>query len=230
MATATPSNRAKCFICEKEKILYLCDGCSKKFCLKDLTQHRQDLGKKFEGIENDRDQFYQKLVEQKKDKKKLPLIQQIDKWEEDSIKKIKQTAEECRQILTEDKNKHFIKIEQKLSQFTEQLKQSRQEDEFNEINLDEFKTQLTKLAEELAQPSNIRIQQDSTSLINKFSVVVSSGIRQENKYNDIGLNQFKRKKSEELDRSPNNSNPQILTSYINKSSIISSSSKYDNSI
>ena len=37
-----------------------------------------------------------------------------------------------------------------------------------------FKQKLTQLTKELDKPSNISIQQDSTSFINKISVVVSS--------------------------------------------------------
>ncbi|CAF1338900.1 unnamed protein product, partial [Rotaria sordida] len=174
MATITPNDRGKCFACNKEKLIYSCEGCSKKFCLKDLTEHRQQLSKQFEEIENDRNELHQTLVEQKQDLKKFSLIQQVDKWEEDSIQKIKQTAEECRQILIEHKNKHFIEIEKKLSQLTEQLKEIRQENEFNEIDLEQMKTTLATLAEELVQPPDIKIEQDSTSFINKISIFVSS--------------------------------------------------------
>ncbi|CAF4010658.1 unnamed protein product [Rotaria sordida] len=175
MATITPSDRGKCFACNKEKLIYSCEGCSKKFCLKDLTEHRQQLSKQFEEIENDRNELHQTIVEQKQDLKKFSLIQQVDKWEEDSIQKIKQTAEECRQILIEHKNKHFIEIEKNLSQLTEQLKEIRQENEFNEIDLEQMKTTLATLAEELVQPPDIKIEQDSTSFINKISIFVSSG-------------------------------------------------------
>ncbi|CAF5080378.1 unnamed protein product [Rotaria sp. Silwood1] len=156
MATATPSDRAKCFSCDKEKIIYPCEGCSKKFCLKDLTEHRQNLNKQFEGIENERNQFYQKLTERKKGLKKLPSLQDVDEWKEELIAKIQQTAEEYKQTLVEH-NKHFIQIEEQLSRLTAQLKQARQENEFNEIDLDQFKIKLTKLTEELSQPSNIKL-------------------------------------------------------------------------
>ncbi|CAF3189343.1 unnamed protein product [Rotaria sp. Silwood2] len=185
MTAATPSDRAKCFVCGKEKIVYACEGCSKRFCLKDLTEHRQNLGKQFEEIENDRDQFYQKLAHQKNNVTKPLLIQYVDKWEEDSIKKIKQTAEECRQTLIGHQNKHFAEIEKKLSQLTEQLKHTRQENEFNEIDLDRLTTKLSKLTEELGQLPNIKIQQDSASYVNKISVDVSSEIRQGNKLSKL---------------------------------------------
>ena len=55
------------------------------------------------------------------------------------------------------------------------MRESRQENEFNEIDLDQFKTKLEQLAKELDQPPNISIRQDSTAFINKISVIVSSG-------------------------------------------------------
>ncbi|CAF3086276.1 unnamed protein product [Rotaria sp. Silwood2] len=230
MATATPRDRANCFTCDKEKIVYPCEGCSRKFCLKDLTEHRQSLSKQFEGIENDRDQFYQKLAEQKKDPKKHSLIQQVDKWEKASIRKIKQTAEECRQILIDHENKHLFEIEKKLSELTTQLKESRQEDEFNEIDLDRFKTTFIKLAEELGQPPNIRIQQDLTSFISKISIVVSSRICQENEFNEINLDRAQTNLSEDLNQWSNVSMPRDLTSFTSKNSTTISSGKCDNDI
>ena len=119
--------------------------------------------------------FRQLLSEQKEDPKIRPLIQQIDKWEDDSIKKIKQIVKECKQILIQHTNKSFIEMEIKLTKLTKQLKEIREEDEFNEIDLNEIKTKLTKLTKDFDQPPNISIQEDSSSFINKISVIVSSG-------------------------------------------------------
>ncbi len=54
------------------------------------------------------------------------------------------------------------------------MKQIRQENDFNEINLQQLKQNLTELIEELDKPSNISIRNDSLLLINKISVLVSS--------------------------------------------------------
>ncbi|CAF1292734.1 unnamed protein product [Rotaria sordida] len=71
---------------------------------------------------------------------------------------------------------HFIEIENNLSQLTERLKQIREENEFNEADLNIFKTQLTKIAEELDEPPNIKIEYDSGSFIDKISILVSAVI------------------------------------------------------
>jgi flagellar biosynthesis GTPase FlhF len=170
------TNKVHCFMCDKEKSTYSCRGCSRDFCFDHLQEHRQTFGQQFDKIENDRDQFQQKLNEQKEeDPKKRPLIQQINRWEHDSIEKIKETAEECRQTVNEHTNKYFIEIEIKLSELTEELRQVRRENEFNEIDLNKFKIKLTKLTEELYKPPNISTEHGCASFINKISVISSSG-------------------------------------------------------
>ncbi|CAF0889308.1 unnamed protein product [Rotaria sordida] len=151
-------------------------------------------------------------------------MQKIDEWEEDSIKKIKQSAEQCRQILIEHKNKYF-EIEKKLFELTEQLKQSHQEAEFNENDLHRFKTKLTELLEEFGQPPSIRIQQDSKSFINEISIVISSGILEENKLNQIDPSQFEKKQTEKRDHFQKIFNSKDNKSFMNQGSMIISSGR-----
>ncbi|CAF2631633.1 unnamed protein product [Rotaria sp. Silwood2] len=230
MTAVTPSNRTKCFVCEAEKIVYQCEGCLTKFCYKDLTEHRQSLREQLVQIDNDCDRFHQTFTAKKEDPTNLSSMQQIDEWEEDSIKKIKQTAEQCRQILIQHKDKYFVEIEKKLFQLTEQLKQARQEDEFNEKNLDRFKTELTELLEEFGQPPNIRIQQDSKSFINEISVVMPCGILEENIFNGIDPSQVGRKQTERLNQLLNISNSKDSKTIMNLGSMIISSGRYNNNM
>lgn len=173
-----------CYVCNKEKIVYPCEGCLKQFCINDLNEHLRTLSIQVGELENERDQFQEILTQKQNNPKTLPLMQEIDRWEEDSIKKIKETAEECRQILMEHMSGHFIEIEKELFSITEQLKYMRRENEFNEIYIEKLKAKLTQLTQEVAQPGNVRIQQDSTSFINKISVVVSSPIPKEGKFRE----------------------------------------------
>ncbi|CAF1037143.1 unnamed protein product [Rotaria sordida] len=230
MRQATTSARSTCSICAKERVTYKCVGCSRGFCFDHLAEHRQAFSKQFGEIENDRAQLHQTLVEQKKASKKSSLIQEVDKWEEDSIQKIKQTAEESRQILIGYQTTHLIQIEKQLSELTEQLKTIREENEFNETDLNRLKSKLTKLVEELSQLPNLSIQQGSTSFIKKISIVVSSGNRQEKKINEIDSNQIQIKLTEELNQLLSTSDLNESASFINKSSMNVSSGKCDDDI
>jgi chromosome segregation ATPase len=169
MATAT--TKTQCFSCGKETRTFNCEGCSRNFCRNDLTKHLQELGEQFDRIENNHDELRQILNEQKIDPKKHSLIRQINHWEEDSMKKIKQTAEECRQKLMKYTSKGIMELENQLNNLAKQMKDIRQENEFNEIDLKQFKEKLNKLKDELDKPSNVSIKQESTGFINKIFII-----------------------------------------------------------
>ncbi len=155
-----------------EEITFMCRGCLKDFCFDHLTEHRQTLKTQFHQIENDYNQFRQTLIDQKNDSNKRSLIQQINKWEEESRNKIKQIADQCRQKLINYTNKFIIKIENKLDNTIKLQTSIREKNEFSEIHLEELKQKLNKLKEELDKPTNISIQQESTSFINQISVIL----------------------------------------------------------
>jgi hypothetical protein len=172
---STRSGKGRCITCGKEKRVVKCEGCFEFYCYDHFTDHRQELIQQLNQIEINRDLFRETLNEQTNRSEKPLLIKQIDQWEEDSIKLIQQTANDCRQLLIEHTNTNTQQIQIDLDKLTDEIKQIRQENDFNEIDLNEFIDQLKKLSTELDKPSNVTIQQDSTSLINRISVVVSSG-------------------------------------------------------
>jgi chromosome segregation ATPase len=170
---ATANTRTQCFTCKKQTRTFICEGCSKNFCRDDLTKHLQELDIELGEIETDHDQFRQKLNGQKMNPNEHSLIKEVDQWEKDSINKIKQTAKECKEkIINHTNNKYFIEIEKKLNDIAKELKTIRQENQFNEIDLNQLKQKLNKLKEELKKPSTIKIQQDSSPLVQKISIVI----------------------------------------------------------
>ncbi|CAF1369602.1 unnamed protein product [Adineta steineri] len=171
---ATTNIRAKCSICNKANATCLCSGCSKDFCFQHLIEHRQILDKQLDEIINDHDQFQQTITQQKQNPLSSPLTQQIDQWETNSIEKIRQTAHQCREIVTKLTQKSIIYIEKKFIELSEKLRKIHEENEFNEIDLNHFKLKLTQVTREFIEPSNICIQLDSQEFIKKISVISSS--------------------------------------------------------
>ena len=171
MATTTIKNR--CVICGKEKASLKCEGCSQTFCNKHFNDHRQELSKQLDEIEITRDILRQTLNEQTVDPQKHPLIQQINQWEQDSIRKIQQTAEEVKQLIIKHTIGHTTKIEIKLTKLTDQLRENREENDFVESDLNQWKEELKRLEKEFVKPSNISIQQDSTPFVTKIFVQIS---------------------------------------------------------
>ncbi|CAF1450877.1 unnamed protein product [Adineta steineri] len=167
------NNKTLCFQCKKDKITYPCEGCSKYFCLTDLTEHRQILNEELSYVINDYDQFKEKINEQKQNPQNHLLIKQINLWEIKSIEKIQQKAQEYRELLIKSSQTCINDIEMKLNDLREKITQFQKENEFHEINLNHLRTQLIEIAKEFNTPSNMSIQQNSRSLINNISIISS---------------------------------------------------------
>ncbi|CAF3433526.1 unnamed protein product [Rotaria sp. Silwood1] len=96
---ATTIEKNCCAICNKEKAKSKCEGCSKDFCSSHFADHRQELSKQIDEVEVSCDLFRQMLTQQSSPSSQHSVMQRIDKWERDSIQKVRQTAEEARQLL-----------------------------------------------------------------------------------------------------------------------------------
>ncbi len=161
--------------CGKKRAIAKCAGRSQEFCYNHFTDHHQELSKQFDEIEFNRNLFRQTLTEQTNDLKEHSLIQQINKWEEDSIINIQEIAKECRQILSQHVTKHIDQMEVRFAKLTDRLRQIREENDFNEKNLSKFNTTLNQLAKELDKHPDILIERDFGSFANNISTVISSG-------------------------------------------------------
>ena len=170
---ATGTGKARCVTCSKAKSAVRCEGCLQTFCYEHLPDHRQELSTELNKIEDQRDLIRHTLNEKTADSNKNSLMQQIDQWEQDSIENIQEAAKECEQKLLQHTTKYVNRLETDLAKLTNQIRQSRIENDFDEINLNDFKEKLLQLAKELEQPSSISIQQDATALVNKISVITS---------------------------------------------------------
>jgi len=97
MASSTPT-KAPCVTCGSKSVgIFKCEGCSQTFCRKHVNEHRNVLSHQLDEIVLEHDTLQQTIAE-KDDQKdyRQSLHKQIDQWEQDSIIKIQQTAEEAR--------------------------------------------------------------------------------------------------------------------------------------
>ncbi|CAF3431842.1 unnamed protein product [Rotaria sp. Silwood1] len=167
---ATTIEKNCCAICNKEKAKSKCEGCSKDFCSSHFADHRQELSKQIDEVEVSCDLFRQMLTQQSSPSSQHSVMQRIDKWERDSIQKVRQTAEEARQLLLKYITENIIDTEFHLNNLTNQIWQTRQENNFVETNISQWQQELYRLKKELTNPSNITLRQDSTSLVQKIFV------------------------------------------------------------
>jgi chromosome segregation ATPase len=172
---ATTIGKTHCVTCGKDKVAYKCEACSQTFCVNHLADHHRELGLQLDEVEHKRNLFRQTLTEQTTNPQLHSLIQQVNKWEKDSINIIQRTADDARQVLAKHATENMNEIEIKLVELTKQLEITRQENDFNELHLNQFKRKLKQLEEQLKQPSSISIRQESSSFVGRINVVMSSG-------------------------------------------------------
>jgi chromosome segregation ATPase len=173
MAAAAANVKANCVTCGKERATSKCSGCSQDFCYKHLGDHRQELSKQLDGIEVTRDVCWQTLSEHKSQLRNHSLIETINRREQDSIEKIRQNAEEARQSVYKHLSQPFAKIEDKLNQLTDQLRRSREEEDFFESDLYGWEKELSQLTERLSKPlSKVELHEDQIPLIAKIGVAL----------------------------------------------------------
>ena len=171
---ATSISKAQCVTCGKDKGTTRCEGCSQSFCFNHLLEHRQQLSQQLDEIQMTRDLLRQTLTEHSNNSQTHPLIDQINRWEQDSINIIRKTAEEVRQLMRNYTTEHLSEMEKKLNELTAQLTESREENDFMEGDLQQWNQKLTQMNEELLEPSNIKVKQSSTPLITKINVEILS--------------------------------------------------------
>ncbi|CAF4339001.1 unnamed protein product, partial [Adineta steineri] len=171
---ATSTNKLLCVKCEKVRATSKCAGCSHDYCYDHLRDHRQELNIQLDHIGNNHNHFRQRLNKYINNSQIHAFTQQIDQWEKESINKIQQKANENRELLKKhiNENRELLKkhinenihqIEINLNKQTDQLRNIVKENDFNEIDLNELNEKLKELERQLHQPSNISIQNNSTS-------------------------------------------------------------------
>jgi hypothetical protein len=154
----------------------MCRGCGKDFCMRHANEHRQDLGKEIDELTLDHDQFRQKLTEQATHSRYyLHIKQKIDRWEQQSIDKIHQVANDARKDLENKIEQYSTKLTEDLTKIANEIKQARSDDEFVETDIQEWIKQLNKLKNDLPKSPTLDIQHDQNAhpLIEKIYIDIS---------------------------------------------------------
>ncbi|CAF2897589.1 unnamed protein product [Rotaria sp. Silwood2] len=161
-----------CITCGKAAGVFTCRGCLKDFCTRHATEHRHMLDQQMEEVTLCHDQLRQNFDEQTKEPRQHSLIQQIDEWEQNSIEKIRQVAENARKQLLNAISKHSIKMTEVLGDLTQKLTKARDDDDFVETDLKEWIDKLNKIKNDWTAPQTISIQQDvsEVSFIRKITI------------------------------------------------------------
>jgi sugar lactone lactonase YvrE len=155
----------QCLTCNEETSTFICRGCEKNFCFNHLTEHRQFLHEKFHLIQ---DEFNQFMIDIRKNPVKHSLFEEIDRWENNSIDKIKEKAKQCREELINYTNENIHQIEMKLIDTNQQF-------QTNQKKINDFYEIQRKIGKIKRRTSSTKKYFDQTTI--KFIYLEQSGIQ-----------------------------------------------------
>lgn len=155
MATVTTA-KGSCVRCPNGPGQVNCDGCQQHFCLTHFPEHRQELSQQIDTLAYEYNQLQRNLTEESTDQPH-PLLACIDRWELQSIERIKQVSNEVRSQLRESLAQTKKNIRESLHQIVANLEENRRAEAFTEIDLQGWGRQLEELKEELEKRANVEL-------------------------------------------------------------------------
>lgn len=156
---ASAIEKKACATCTKGVAVTTCDGCRRSFCVKHFVDHRTDLSNHIEEVAQEHDLLRQDLERYSTNEN---LFLKISKWEEESITKIRLTAEATRDDLRNLLERHNMMLKTTLTKFTNELQTSRESNDYTEIDIDKWTQQLKEFRKTIELPSTINIHRDSS--------------------------------------------------------------------
>ncbi len=194
MRAASSQSKRTCSKCEKTAGSFSCDGCGQSFCLKHVTEHRQELNYQMDNIEQEHNIIHLELLNQKEKQNEHEIFNRIDQWEKESIEKIHQIADESRTTLKQILDSILDYGHKSLKKVSLKLHRARESDDFFENDLHRWMQQLNHLRAEIECMSNsISIINDhSTSVIQFIKIVQDQIVTTSDKvYQSIFISQKK---------------------------------------
>ncbi|CAF1161374.1 unnamed protein product [Adineta ricciae] len=152
-----------CIKCGCKNWVLLCDGCHRYYCVEHVLEHRTELSTQLNDIEQEYENLKQSFKPHEKPQEH-PLLSQIDVWEHDAILKIQHSAQIARDELRQLLNEYNNRMKTVLQQFSQQLHDGRQENDFTEIELNQWKEQLQTIRQQFEAPADIKLMQDKQIL------------------------------------------------------------------
>ncbi|CAF1295952.1 unnamed protein product [Didymodactylos carnosus] len=158
MAAVNSAINEPCKLCEKGK--YKCQGCHLSCCKRHFDEHRQQLARQFDKVIYEHDVLHELLKSKgpiDNDKTEDDFLQKIDNWEVETIQKVEYAARRAREQMKQLMNHPRERIQKEFCLITNELKQSRQDDDYLEPDFERWYQQLQDLKEQL-QPTSGKIQ------------------------------------------------------------------------
>ena len=165
MATSstTTTTLQSCVKCPKGQAEVMCGGCGQWFCLKHLLQHREELSRQMDELIVEHDRLQHDLIGGDNEQQH-PLLTRVDQWESDAIHRIKQVANEVRDQLKDLLGQSKRRLEEWLRPISTELQEKRQVENYTEIDLTRWMSQLREVKRQLEKQTTIEIKNDQVQV------------------------------------------------------------------
>jgi hypothetical protein len=137
-----------------------CEGCSQVFCTKHFNDHRRSLDEEMNVILSKYNDFKNTIIQEPTIVNIQPIIEEIDNWEQESLKKIQEKAAELRHELLQLRIAHIESLTTKFQSLAEQIEKGQEQQDFIETDLLRWEKRLDDLKSNLISSSAINILQD----------------------------------------------------------------------
>ena len=154
------STKKQCCKCDKGSGILTCDGWHQTFCLKHVTEHRQELAQEMKKIEQ-RQAGVKRDWSERNDL--AMLVAKVDRWEKEMIAKISNHARGMRADLkrfNEESNERLASLMEKLSN---ELRLNQENEEYLEDDLDRWRKQLDELGKEFHRLTTRELIEENSS-------------------------------------------------------------------
>jgi hypothetical protein len=154
----TLSMKKTCVRCVKGGTgIVTCDGCLQSFCHKHLAEHRAELLEQMNSIDDQCEHVRQSIA---KENDPSPILSAIDHWEQQSIDKIRLTADNARDDVHKSTERTLDDFNIAINNITTKIQSSREANDGTESDIKKWNEQLKILQDLLKEPFPISLITD----------------------------------------------------------------------
>lgn len=166
------STRTSCVACGQVAGIFTCRGCGDSFCLRHTNEHRDAMDRQMNQIMQTHGQLKQSVVDQTTEQLCQSFLQQIERWEQQSMNKIRQVAKEVREQVLSCVRQRTDTFKEKLALLTQQLSRAKQDGEYFEHDIRDWTDRLHKLQETFKEQQKLQIsyERSNTPFISKITL------------------------------------------------------------
>lgn len=184
----------QCDTCKKPSVSMHCMGCDKYFCNKDFPTHREVLFGEMDKIVESRNELQEDIQKSmQSEDQQSSIINNIDKWEKTTIKKVQDVAALARHQAIQLLNTNRIKVHTEFKNFSQQLATLRESGDFLEHDLDRLNQMINQFKLDIkqsTQPVNIKLHTEQSDRTIWESLIYVEEVQQETRIGMLSKNIF----------------------------------------